>query len=245
MSRSAAHRFGTRVVGSIDVSALREGIASPGMDTRYWCSRGTVGTIDDQGEFHPDDPHAIWNGPEGVECDVKLEPLEQMVTALWSKGNAESSDIGPIRPGDQVLVECPGGDLMTPVITHILHSRSAKQPMAAGVPIFDNKRRLIYLATTDFDLRCVKGKASIAAGPTSILVKQDQVQLGNGQAKEQAVLGTTQAAELTTLLGLFEDAFTEISTSIGSSASASAAAGCATFVARLQTMLSSMVKVAT
>jgi hypothetical protein len=189
LSRSAAHRFGTRVVGSIDVSALREGIASPGMDTRYWCSRGTVGTIDDQGEFHPDDPHAIWNGPEGVECDVKLEPLEQMVTALWSKGDAESSDIGPIRPGDQVLVECPGGDLMTPVITHILHSRSAKQPMAAGVPIFDNKRRLVYLATTDFDLRCVKGKASIAAGPTCIWVKQDQVQLGAADAQHPVPQG--------------------------------------------------------
>jgi hypothetical protein len=161
------------------------------MDTRYWCSRGTIGTIDDEGQFHPDDPHAIWIGPEGVECDVKLEPLEQMVTALWSKGDAESSDIGPILPGDQVLVECPGGDLMTPVITHILHSRSAKQPMASGVPLFDNKRRLIYLKSTDFDLRCAAGKASIAAGPTSVWVKQDQVQLGDDQATEQAILGTS------------------------------------------------------
>ena len=198
--KAAAHRFGTRVVGSIDVSALREGIASPGMDTRYWCSRGTVGTIDDQGEFHPDDPHAIWIGPEGVECDVKLEPLEQMVTALWSKGDAESSDISPIRPGDQVLVECPGGDLMTPVITHILHSRSAKQPMAAGVPIFDNKRRLVYLATTDFDLRCVKGQASIAAGPTSVWVRQDSVQLGAGDAAHPIPQGDLQKQALDAFL---------------------------------------------
>ena len=170
------------------------------MDTRYWCSRGTIGTIDDQGDFHPDDPHAIWIGPEGVECDVKLEPLEQMVTALWSKGDAESSDIGPIRPGDQVLVECPGGDLMTPVITHILHSRAAKQPMASGVPLFDNKRRLIYLANSDFDLRCVKGKASIAAGPTSVWVKQDKIQLGDDQVTEQAILGTSYRSAEDTML---------------------------------------------
>ena len=242
--KAAAHRYGTRVVGSIDLGALREGVASPGMDTRYWCSRGTVGTIDDQGDFHPDDPHAIWNGPEGVECDVKLEPLEQMVTALWSKGDAESSDISPIRPGDQVLVECPGGDLMTPVITHILHSRSAKQPMAAGVPLFDNKRRLIYLQTTDFDLRCAAGKVSIAAGPTSVWVKQDRVQLGNDQATEQAVLGNTQASELSTLLGDLADAFAEIDSLITSPASAAAAASCHTFVARLSSMLSDLVKVA-
>lgn len=170
------------------------------MDTRYWCSRGTVGTIDDQGQFHPDDPHAIWIGPEGVECDVKLEPLEQMVVALWSKGDAESSDIPPIRPGDQVLVENPGGDLMTPVITHILHSRSAKQPMASGVPLFDNKRRLIYLKTTDLDIRCAAGKASIASGQTSIWVKQDRVQLGDGQANEQNVNGTSYRSEEDTLI---------------------------------------------
>jgi phage baseplate assembly protein gpV len=170
------------------------------MDTRYWCSRGTIGTIDDQGDFHPDDPHAIWIGPEGVECDVKLEPLEQMVTALWSKGDAESSDIWPIRPGDQVLVECPGGDLMTPVITHILHSRSAKQPMASGVPLFDNKRRLIYLKTSDLDIRCAAGKASIAAGPTSVWVKQDKIQLGDDQVTEQAILGTSYRSAEDTML---------------------------------------------
>jgi len=197
------HTFGTRVSGSLDTAAIREGIASPGLDTRYWVSRGTIGVMHDDGTFDPTDPHAVWMGPEGVECDVKLEPLEQMVTAVWSKGSAECSDISPINPGDQVVVECPGGDLTTPVIIALIHSRGAKQPMTAGVPIFDNKRRLIYQKTTDLDIRCASGQASIAAGPTSVWVKQDKVQLATGDAAEAGVLGTSyRSAEDQLLTGL-------------------------------------------
>jgi hypothetical protein len=198
--RHGGHSFGTRHVGSFDTAAMREGLASPGMDTRYWISRGTVGTMGDDGTFDATDPNAIWTGPEGVECDVKLEPLEQMVTALWSKGSAECSDISPIRPGDQVVVENPGGDLMSPVIIALVHSRGAKQPMTAGVPIFDNKRRLIYQATTDLDIRCVAGKASIAAGPTSMWVKQDQVQLGAENAAHPVMQGDSWQSAINAFL---------------------------------------------
>jgi hypothetical protein len=184
-----AHNFGTRTSTSFDTAAMREGLASPGLDQRYWVSRGTIGTMHDDGTFDPTDPHAVWIGPEGVECDVKLEPLEQMCTALWSKGSAECSDISPIRPGDQVVVENPGGDLMTPVIIAVVHSRGAKQPMTAGVPIFDNRRRLIYQRTTDLDVRCAAGQVSLAAGPTSIWIKQDVVQLGAGDASHPVMQG--------------------------------------------------------
>ena len=193
------HTFGTRVSGSLDTAAIREGIASPGLDTRYWVSRGTIGVMRDDGTFDPTDPHAVWIGPEGVECDVKLEPLEQMVTAVWSKGSAECSDISPINPGDQVVVECPGGDLTTPVIIALIHSRGAKQPMTAGVPIFDNKRRLIYQKTTDLDIRCASGQASIAAGPTSVWVKQSEVDLGASGASHPVPQGDTQQSALNTL----------------------------------------------
>lgn len=207
--KSASHRFGTRVVGSIDLGALREGIASPGMDTRYWVSLGTVGTIDNQGDFHPDDPHAVWNGPEGVECDVKLEPLEQMVVALWGAGG-DVADISPIHPGDQVVVECPGGDPSTPpVITRIIHSRSNKQPMTSGVPIFDNHRRLIYARQGVVDIRTAggvqlllnqDGTAVLKCGSsTQIEVDQDgtvtvtgtRINDGGSDAAEQGVLGTS------------------------------------------------------
>lgn len=198
------HTFGTRSVSSFDAASLRQGLASPGMDTRYWCSRGTVGTMSDDGTFDPTDPHAVCNGPEGVECDVKLEPLEQMVVALWAGSmGGDVTDLSPIHPGDQVLVECPGGDLTLPVITHILHSRANKQPMVAGVPIFDNKRRLVYVKRGDLDVRATEGKISLAAGPTSVWVKQDQVQLGAGDATEELVLGTSyRQAEDQMLAGL-------------------------------------------
>jgi ABC-type enterochelin transport system permease subunit len=75
--------------------------------------------------------------------------------------------------------------------------------MTAGVPIFDNKRRLIYQKTTDLDIRCASGQASIAAGPTSVWVKQDKVQLATGDAAEAGVLGTSyRSAEDQLLTGL-------------------------------------------
>lgn len=199
---------------------MREGIASPGMDTRYWSSLGTVGTIDAEGEFHPDDPHAVWIGPEGVECDVRLEPLEQMVVALWGAGG-DVADISPIHPGDQVIVECPGGDPSTPpVITKIIHSRANKQPMVSGTPIFDNKRRLIYARRGAIDVRTAGGvevhleqdgtatltadkSITLTAGNAKIEIDQNgtvtvtgaPVKLGDDQANQKSVTGTDYRSE--------------------------------------------------
>jgi len=170
------------------------------MDTRYWCSRGTVGTVDDQGSEHFDDPHAVWIGPEGVECDVILQPLGQRVTALWGEGG-DVSDIAPIHPGDQVVVEFPDGVLMGGKILCILKSRSNKQPMTSGTPIFDNKRRLIYAKAGALDLRT----AGVGgAAPAQFLMDQaatvtttaTRINLGDKDVTEQAVKGTSfRAAE--------------------------------------------------
>jgi phage baseplate assembly protein gpV len=213
-----AHRFGTRTTGGLDPASLREGLASPGMDTRYWQSLGTVGTIDDAGEPDYTDPLAVWIGPEGVECDVILQPLMQRVTALWGFGG-EVADIAPIHPGDQVLVACPNGDLMTPVITTIIHSRANKQPMDAGKPLFDNKRRLIYARKGDIDIKVAqgdstvrvdKGKAIVAAGSTSIQVNQDDVQLGDDQATQPVPMGD----DLQTALKFLTDALQTFSSGL-------------------------------
>lgn len=229
MSKKGAHKFGTRTAGSINMAALREAMASPGIDQRCWCSRGTVGWADEEGEEHFNDPHSVWIGPEGVECDVLLQPLGIQITALWAGGMAgDVDDISPIHPGDQVLVECPDGNLMAPVITHILHSRSQKQPMTAGVPIFDNKRRLINVRKGDLDVRVLKGshitavaegdhtttvaegdstvavakgKAVIGTTGASVQVNQGDVQLGDDQAAEALVYGTSYKMMLDLFLG--------------------------------------------
>jgi hypothetical protein len=168
---------------------MREGLASPGLDTRYWISRGTVATVDDSGEIDYTDPHAVWIGPEGVECDVILEPLGQKVTAVWGQGG-EVADISPIHPGDQVVVECPDGDLMTPVIIAIVHSRSNKQPMTSGVPIFDNKRRLIYARKGDIDIRTAGGAQVLIEQAGTVTTVASKILQGDGSASEQGVLGT-------------------------------------------------------
>lgn len=210
--KHSSHRFGTRTTGGLDPASLREGLASPGLDTRFWESLGTVGTIDDSGEPNYSDPHSVWIGPEGVECDVILQPLMQRVTALWGFGG-EIADIAPIHPGDQVLVACPSGDLMTPVITTIIHSRANKQPMTAGVPIFDNKRRLIYARKGDIDVRVASGNHSTeASGAVNVkgdtftataskaTLESDDVRLGGVAATEPLVLGQTRSTAETTFL---------------------------------------------
>lgn len=213
MGKGASHRFGTRVTGGLDVQALRGGLASPGLDTRYWCGRGTVATVDDSGEVNHSDPHAVLISPEGVECDVILYPLDQRVTAVWAGGMAgDCSDISPIHPGDEVLVECPDGELVMPVITAILHSRSNKQPMTAGKPIFDNKRRLIYMAKGDLDIRVASGKAEIAAGGTTVQVNQNEVLLGSGSASHPS----TQADNLQSAANTLADAIGDFATSLSS-----------------------------
>ena len=203
MNGNSSHRFGTRTTGSIDPSALREGLASPGMDTRYWCSRGTVGTVDGQGSVHFDDPHAIWIGPEGVECDVVLQPLGQRVTALWG-GGGDVSDIAPIHPGDQVFVEFPDGNLAGGKIAGIIHSRSNKQPMASGKPIFDNKRRLIFAKNVVIDIRTA---GLNGADPVQFLIDQagtvtttaTRINHGASDVTEQFILGTSYRRDTTTL----------------------------------------------
>lgn len=209
--RHSSHRFGTRTTGGLDPASLREGLASPGMDTRFWESLGTVGTIDDSGEPNYSDPHSVWIGPEGVECDVILQPLMQRVTALWGFGG-EIADIAPIHPGDQVLVACPNGDLMTPVITTIIHSRANKQPMTAGVPIFDNKRRLIYARKGSIDIRTADTTQILMDPAGTVTTTAKRVNQGDASASEQEVLGTSYRRDEDKMIQDLIVAFGELAT---------------------------------
>jgi phage baseplate assembly protein gpV len=171
-----SHRWGTDIRRGIDAKALSEALARPGTDLRYWVSHGTVGTQDDAGNLDATNPNSIWIGPEGVECDVRLEPL--MIHVCCRFAGISGGDVTaypPIHPGDQVLVTLPEGFAHLPVIVAVLNSRACKQPLDENqVPIFDNKRLLVYAKTAAIDVR--------NAGGVQVLIGQDgSVEIHNSQ----------------------------------------------------------------
>jgi hypothetical protein len=161
------HNFGTAIRRDINAQMLGKALAAPGIDQRYWCSFGTVCTIDpESGKMDPTDKLAIYCDSAGVDVDVELEPLRQPCTCKYAGIQAGDVTImAPIRPGDIVLVECPDGDLCTPVITHIMQSRSKRQPTEDGKPIFDNNRLLVYAKNVPIDIR--------TAGGAKLVLQQD------------------------------------------------------------------------
>jgi len=180
------HAFGTEIRRNIDAKALGKAISAPGLDLRYWCSLAVVCTHDPEtGEKDLTDKLAIYNDSAGVDVDVELQPLGQPCTCKYAGIQAGDVTIcAPIRPGDIVLVECPDGDLYTPVITHIVHSRAKRQPTEDGKPIFDNNRLLIYAKNVPIDIR--------TAGGVRMLLDQD------GNVNVTASTVTTTATTFTT-----------------------------------------------
>jgi len=207
----SSHVFGTDIRTSFDAKTLGSALAAPGNDTRYWCSFATVCTVDpESGKPNYADKHAIYNDSAGVDVDVLLEPLKQPCTCKYAGESAgEVTICTPIRPGDIVLVECPDGDLTTPVITHILHTRSKRQPTDGGKPIFDNNRLLIFAKSVPIDIRTAGSDGS----PVQILVEQDgtatitakRINEGDHSVTEQAVLGTSYRNRENAMLDALED----------------------------------------
>jgi hypothetical protein len=186
------HNFGTAIRRDINAQMLGKALAAPGMDQRYWCSLGTVCTVDPEtGKMDPADKLAIYNDSAGVDVDVELEPLGQPCTCKYA--GVQCGDVtimAPIRPGDIVLVECPDGDLFTPVITHIMQSRSKRQPTEGGKPIFDNARLLIHARTVPIDIR--------TAGGAQVLLGQDGAIEAKNDAGADVKLGADGSISATT-----------------------------------------------
>ena len=186
------HNFGTAIRRDINAQMLGKALAAPGMDQRYWCSLGTVCTIDpESGKMDPTDRLAIYNDSAGVDVDVELEPLGQPCTCKYA--GIQCGDVtimAPIRPGDIVLVECPDGDLFTPVITHIMQSRSKRQPTEGGKPIFDNNRLLLYAKNVPIDIR--------TAGGARVLMEQDGAIEAKNDAGAELKLAANGSASVAT-----------------------------------------------
>ena len=189
-----SHRWGTDIRRGIDTKALSEALARPGTDLRYWVSHGTVGTQDDAGNLDATNPNSVWIGPEGVECDVRLEPL--MIHVCCRFAGISGGDVTaypPIHPGDQVLVTLPEGFAHLPVIVAVLNSRACKQPLdETQTPIFDNKRLLIYAKTAAIDIRTAGGVQVLLEQDGNATVKAQTIKLGGPDASEPLELGQTR-----------------------------------------------------
>ena len=181
---------GTDVRSGIDARALSEAVARPGIDTRAWVMEGTVCTMDrNSGTCDYEDNRAIWNSPGGVHVDVLLSNGHHVVARYAGIQAGDVTIMAPIRPGDPVVVQNPGGSLMACVIVAILHTRSNRQPTDGGKPIFDNNRLLIHAKKVPIDIRTA---GTDGASGVQLYIGQDgKIRLGDQAATEQNVLGTS------------------------------------------------------
>ena len=239
---ASRHRFGTNIRSSIDAENFRKAARSVGADLRYWCSMGTVGKVDtESGEFDPTDKHTIYNASDGIDVDVRLEPLNIPVTCRYAGIQAgDVTILAPIRPGDIVKCDFPDGDLTGGIITNIIHSRSNRQPTDSGKPIFGNDRLLIYAKSVPIDIRTAggvqvtldqSGNATITTSTaielnangtkldldaSGAVVTAGSVQLGGGDAVEPIQLGQTRTLAETTFIGAAEAAASALETAASS-----------------------------
>lgn len=145
---------------ALDIRRLGQALSQAGIDPRHWVSYGTVGVVDDEGALNTSDRRAVYVGPEGVEVDVVLEPLNILVSANYAglQGGRACTFFTPIRPGDRVLVVLPDGDpTQPPVITAVLHSAAAKVPLSGGFPRWQNDRVFLWAQDTPVDIRTAGG----------------------------------------------------------------------------------------
>lgn len=166
---------------------LAEAVKSPGIDPRHWVSYGTVGVTDDAGNLDfSSTAKCLYIGPEGVEVDVILQPLNIPVTAHYYglQGGCEATMLTPIRPGDRVLVVLPDGDpTLPPVIVAILHSAYCKVPLGPDrKPIFRNDRVFIWSTSLPVE------------------VNAPIVRMGDATSNEPMVLGNVYSTEITAFL---------------------------------------------
>jgi hypothetical protein len=177
-----------RSIQPLDFRRMARGMAQQGNDLRHWVSYATVATANgDDGTMDPTDSHAVLVTPAGVEVDVVLEPSGYPCTARYGVAAGSCSINTPIRPGDQVIVGIPDGDVsMVPQIFCIISGSSDPMPTGDdGLPIFKNDRLMIHAgAGVPIEIRTANG--------TMVRITDDLVEVGGQGVTEQAILGTTQ-----------------------------------------------------
>jgi len=176
MARRRKTMGSTAVKRSWDIKRLSRALASQGVDLRHWVSYATVASVTgDDGKANYTDPNAIVITPAGVEIDVVLEPSGYPVTCKYGMQAGLVYWGSPIRPGDQVLVTLPDGDVsMVPVAVKVVSGSSDPMPAETdGSPVFKNDRALIFAEGVPIDLR--------TRGGARVLLDGNGVILNNGQ----------------------------------------------------------------
>lgn len=200
--------------GSVDWASIAEALARPGMDPREWLCWGTVATMDDEGDAHYDDPHAIHQGPEGVEVDVYLETLDKLVTCHYPgiQGGGRVYVGAPIGPGDRVVVGMPEGDTGGCVILAIGNGASDPVPLGDDKkPIFQNDRLLVWSESYPVDIRIQDGPSILAEPSGTVTIDAAHVKVGSANAAQKAVLGDAQKAKMDDVLSKLTAALATVS----------------------------------
>jgi hypothetical protein len=116
---------------------MARSLRAPGIDPRTWIAQGTVGTTSVDGAFNPTDGQAIYIDQDGVLVDVQVILHNGEVWPTTARYNGLYGGPGltiyaPIRPGDEVLVAFPSGNVETGVI--IGRMNNPGQPIRGDTP---------------------------------------------------------------------------------------------------------------
>lgn len=133
-----------------DIQRLANAISGPGIDTNRWIASGTVGVIDDDGNFSTTDPEAVYVDELGAVVDVRIEPSGEAVPARYN-GIAVGrfgSMLIPLRGGDEVLVVIPDGDLNHPGVAIV----GFQSNETAKIPTNWNNDRVLFQLAVPFEI---------------------------------------------------------------------------------------------
>jgi len=148
-----ARRRGAVGRPNIDVQRLGRAIAGPGIDTRYWLAAGTVGHRDDRGTFVTNDTEAIYADRLGPVVSVRLEANvdDRVITARWQGIGCGRYGfmLFPLRPGDEVVVAIPEGDLNSAAITIV----AVLPNQTARIPQDWNNDRVLFDLNVPFEVK--------------------------------------------------------------------------------------------
>lgn len=178
---------GTETAKPLDPARVAKAFQRPGIDPRHWVSYGTVCTVSSKGRANFNDGSAVFVSPGGCTVDVLLMPANQHVPCRYTgvQGGRAGTIYTPIKPGDEVLVVIPDGDLrLPPVIACILSGEHSPLPLDHDrTPIFKNDRVLMHGQTVPVEIR--------TAGNSKVAVNLDGTVVINDGTKGAARLDDT------------------------------------------------------
>lgn len=179
----------------MDWAAFRRAMSGPETDTRHWIAYGTVASVNgEDGTANYTDPNAVIISPASIDVDVVLEPHGYPIPCQYGMQAGSVFIATPIRPGDQVVVLIPDGEVsMVPQILRVITGASDPSPVGDdGLPVFQNDRLLVFAKDVPLDLRAGNARALLQQDGTVTLFGE-HIELGGAAPPERLVKGDTQS----------------------------------------------------